>query len=118
MKYIVEYGIPGEVQGTSNTVQDLERYLDSDPHPEARLANLSWLNSGNILFVWETDGKHERDRTILIEVVKKAIRKHDHDEQNIGWAELSDELNTTLSEVLGDEAYNEWVEKVLPEKTV
>lgn len=116
MRYIVVCGVPGAVDG-ANTVEDLTRYLATNPQPRYRLANMSWLQNGNILLVWETDGKLERDRTILVDAVKKAIRKHDHDDQNIGWGELSDTLNTTLSEVLGDQAYNEWVEKVSPEKT-
>ena len=51
-KHIVEPDIPGSVSG-ANTVEDLKRYLDTDPHPDYRLANMSWLHSGSILMVWE-----------------------------------------------------------------
>lgn len=53
MKYIVENGVPGAVPGC-NTVEDLQRYLGTDPHPGYRLVTCQ--ASGNVLLVWEKDG--------------------------------------------------------------
>lgn len=117
MNYIVEYGVPGAVTG-ANTVEDLQRYLATDPHPDCRLANMSWLHTGNILFVWEVDGKMSRDNKILVDACQQAWKKHTLDDPNIGWGQLSEILGATLAEVMGDQAFNDWVEKVSPEKTV
>ena len=49
-RYIVEYGAGGGVAGCQ-TVNDLERYLDKNPHPDYRL--VSFQHTGNFMLVWE-----------------------------------------------------------------
>lgn len=117
MRYIVEYGVPGALAG-ANTVEDLRRYLDSDPHPDHHLANLSWLHSGQIMFVWETDEKLIKDRDTLLEACQRAYQKHVMDEDSIPWEKLSDELGGALNDVMGDKGFNDWVERLSPDRTV
>lgn len=50
-KYLVEYGIPGSVSGC-NTIEDLRRYLDSDPHYEYNLVGVEH-GSGSYTLIWE-----------------------------------------------------------------
>lgn len=50
-RYICLYGIPKCVKG-SNTVEDLSRYLDTDPHPNYRLVSCNLIN-GNWHLVFE-----------------------------------------------------------------
>ena len=118
MKYIVEYGIPGAVKGCE-TIEDIQRYLNTDPHPDARLASLLYNGVKSVILVWETDGgKAEHDRKVLIEACKEAYRKHAMNDSDIGWAALADTLGTVLAEVLGDKEFNRWTEELNPEKTV
>jgi hypothetical protein len=49
-RYIVEYHQFG-VRGCE-TVEDLTRYLEKNPHPEYRLVNCQWI-SGTYQLVWE-----------------------------------------------------------------
>jgi len=49
-RYIVEhhqFGVSG-----CETVEDLTRYLEKNPHPEYRLVNCQWI-SGTYQLVWE-----------------------------------------------------------------
>ena len=126
MKHIVEHGIPGGVRGC-NTVEDLQRYLDSDPHPGYRLA--SCQGAGSILLVWEEITDWGNDKTIadnsrkikiLLETCKKAYRKHSLDDESVKWGELTEELSGTLSELMGDKDFNNWVDSIIQwrEKTV
>ena len=116
MKYIVEYGIPGGING-ANTVEDLCRYLNSDPHPDHKLASSNLKDNGMVLMVWESDDcQAEHDRSILINACKNAYRKHSLDDSDIGWTELSETLAATLAEVLGDKEFARWSEEVAREK--
>lgn len=49
--YIVECGVPDSVRNC-NTVEDLERYLNTDPHTEYRLVSCQFVN-GDFIMVWE-----------------------------------------------------------------
>ena len=50
-RYIVEYGTDiGGVAGCQ-TYQDLQRYLDTNPHPDYRL--VSFQHNGSFMLVWE-----------------------------------------------------------------
>lgn len=56
MKYITEYGISGKVKyavSGCETVEDLGRYLATDPYPEYRLVSCQHMSSGNWHLVWE-----------------------------------------------------------------
>lgn len=118
MRHIVEYGIPGSVDG-ANTVEDLRRYLGSDPHPDHRVANMSWLHSGQIILIWEkASEKTDRDREMLVDTLKRVWRKHVANDDNIGWDQLADEIGSTLAEVLGDKEFVAWTESLSTEKTV
>ena len=55
MKYIVEHDISGMVRGCE-TVEDIQRYLNTDPHPEHRLVSLTF-NYGGIILIWELKDK-------------------------------------------------------------
>lgn len=118
MKYLTEYGIPGTVPQCV-TVEDVRKYLNSDPHPDYRLANLSWMHSGDVLMIWEApDNKGEFDRKVMLETCQKAWRKHVADDPGVGWEELCEALGATLAQVMGDKAFIEWMDKVAPERTV
>lgn len=116
MKYIVEYGIPGSVAG-ANTVEDLQQYLGSDPHPDYRIANMSWLHNGQIILIWEK-ASDKTDREMLVDTLKRVWRKHVANDDNIGWDQLADEVGSTLAEVLGDKEFVAWTESLSIEKTV
>jgi len=47
--------------------------------------------------------RFENDHKRLIHVVKMAYRKHNYGDDSIGWGELSEELYTTLADVIGYE---------------
>lgn len=51
-KYICEYGLPISVPG-ANTVDDLKKYLEEDPHPTHRLVSCQFMDSGQYMLVWE-----------------------------------------------------------------
>jgi hypothetical protein len=54
-RYIVEHGLPKTVSGCE-TVQDLTRYLETDPHPKYRLVNCQRISGTYQLvyqLVWE-----------------------------------------------------------------
>ena len=116
MKYIVEHGIPGSVPGC-NTIEELRCYLESDPHKGSRLASCD-NHSGSYVFIWEVEGKCERDRKILIDTLRDTWIKHFNDDAEIGWNEICNKIDATLSEVVGEEEHGEWVSKVSPEKTI
>ena len=48
----------------------------------------------------------------LIITVQLAYRKHVLDDDGIGWQELSETLQTTLAEALGDQAFQDWLATV------
>ena len=50
-RFIMEYGIPGGVPNC-NTVNDLDRYLKTNPHCEYHLVSCQFLG-GTCLLVWE-----------------------------------------------------------------
>jgi hypothetical protein len=50
-RYVCEYGVRGAIKGM-NTVEDLAKYLSTDPHPAYRLASCV-RQSGDWLLVWE-----------------------------------------------------------------
>lgn len=55
MKYIIEPDLEGLIEyaiGGANTIQDLQRYLSTDPHPKYRLASCQF-NYGRFLLIWE-----------------------------------------------------------------
>jgi hypothetical protein len=54
-KFIVEHGVKGAVNGC-NTIEDLQGYLDSNPHQEHRLVSAQYSN-GIFIMIWE---KRER----------------------------------------------------------
>jgi hypothetical protein len=35
------------------TVEDLQRYFDSNPHPEYKVVSVNWMSSGSIVVIWE-----------------------------------------------------------------
>jgi hypothetical protein len=45
----------------------------------------------------------------LVEVVKKAYRKHWLDDPDIGYAELGTVLMDALCNTLGDDGFNKWI---------
>ena len=49
--------------------------------------------------------------SVLIYTVKLAYRKHHLGDSSIGWGELSDILCDTLCESMGDNEFQEWVNK-------
>ena len=51
-KYIVQACLPNGVQ-YANTIEDLQRYLYSDPFPDYRLVAVDFRHSGSISLVWE-----------------------------------------------------------------
>ena len=50
MYYIVEK-IPNSVP-SCNTIEDLQRYLSTNPHPVSRLISAQFIN-GTFLLIWE-----------------------------------------------------------------
>jgi hypothetical protein len=46
----------------------------------------------------------------MLEMLKMVWRKHVSDDPSIGWEELGDKLGDTLSNAMGVEAFNEWLE--------
>ena len=55
-RYICEYGLEGRVPyavNGANTIEDLNRYLITDPHPEYRLASCQHMRVGNWHLTWE-----------------------------------------------------------------
>jgi hypothetical protein len=118
MKYLTEYGIPGVVPHCV-TVEDVRQYLNSDPHPECKLVNFSWMHSGDVLMIWELpDDKSVHDHKLMLEACQKAWRKHVVDDPGIGWEELGELLGATLAQVMGDQGFVEWMDQVNPEKTI
>ena len=56
MKYITIYGLESLVEycvDGANTIQDLNKYLSTDPQPEYRLASCQLTNNGYFIVVWE-----------------------------------------------------------------
>ena len=55
-RYIVEYGLAGRVKyavNGCNTIEDLRKYLKTNPHPNHNLVSSQFLRSGNVLLIWE-----------------------------------------------------------------
>ena len=48
MRYRMAHGVLG-----CETVEDLERYLSTNPHPDYRLASCQHMQTGNWHLVWE-----------------------------------------------------------------
>jgi hypothetical protein len=46
---------------------------------------------------------------MLLVVAQLSYRKHVQNDDRIGWEELSERLQTALSEAMGDAAFQEWV---------
>lgn len=111
MKHIVEYG-----WGVFKpTIQDLRKYLDSNPHPKSRLVSVD-STEDDYLLVWETEDENaEHNYKILLNAAKMAWRKHALDDKNIGWEKLTETLSGTLAQVMGDKAFDEWSESIDPE---
>ena len=59
-----------------------------------------------------------RNNTILLNACKMAYRKHALDALDIGWEELIKELSRALLGVMGDTAFDNWVDEVCPENTI
>ena len=113
MKYIVEQDMLG-------SWVDLEKYLNSDPHPGYRLVSCDPANGANgAHLIWERcDPEIEKHLDTLFTVCKDAYRKHCLDHEDISWEKMEDELEDALVSVMGEEAFNDWVEKVDPEETI
>ena len=50
-RFIVQYDLPKTISGCE-TVNDLSRYLETNPYPEYRLVSFQWI-SGTYQLVWE-----------------------------------------------------------------
>ena len=58
-RFITEYGLEGKQEHAvngGNTIEDLNRYLYDDPHPEYRLVSANLIDN-NWHLVWELKGK-------------------------------------------------------------
>ena len=49
------------------------------------------------------------NQALLLEAAKLAYRKHHLGDESIGWDQLSDVLQTTLAEVMGDRPFQAWL---------
>ena len=49
---------------------------------------------------------------MMLEVVQKMYRKHHMGDESIAWEELGDEMQVVLAEVMGDESYEIWIDKM------
>ena len=47
----------------------------------------------------------------MLKTLKMCYCKHHLNDPNIGWDELSNELMTTLCEIMGDKEFNTWLKK-------
>jgi hypothetical protein len=112
VKYILENEIP-EITRGCETIEDIHRYLNTDPHPEHQLASLIF-NYGGIILLWELKDKQERHLARLLKTCQEAYRKHSLDDSNIPWETLSDTLGTTLAEVMGDKEFAQWADQISP----
>jgi hypothetical protein len=54
----------------------------------------------------------EKPNAILLRVLKKAYRKHVLEDDSIGWEALGEQIGLALTDVMGDEVFNKWVERV------
>jgi hypothetical protein len=54
----------------------------------------------------------------LLEVCKKAYRKHVMQDEGVGWEELSEDLAGVLASVMGDEKFVEWLDSVGKDKPI
>ena len=49
---------------------------------------------------------------MAVRTLKKCHRKHCLNDDSIGWDELTDEINNTLSEIMGNEEYCKYLERM------
>jgi hypothetical protein len=54
----------------------------------------------------------EKPNATLLRVMKKVYRKHVLEDESVGWESLCEEIGMALADVMGDEAFNKWVERV------
>jgi len=48
---------------------------------------------------------------MMLDTIKMAYRKHHLDDPSIGWEELSDNMQNTMCEIMGDSSFCEFIEQ-------
>ncbi|KKK88913.1 hypothetical protein LCGC14_2738390 [marine sediment metagenome] len=48
--------------------------------------------------------------SMSMSTLKLCYRKHVQNDESVGWDELSDVLGNTLAQIMGDDAFCEWLE--------
>ena len=52
----------------------------------------------------------------LVHALKMAYRKHQLDDESIGWNELTPIMANALCEAIGDQAFQDWIDEQLTAK--
>ena len=83
-----------------------------------RLRQLDRVNTELIGTMNVREIERENEIKKLLELLKKAYRKHVLNDDTIGWNELGDEIHCVICDVWGDDNYQQWIEEVNHEKDI
>lgn len=103
-RYVVEFVQDKDCVMDCNTIEDLSRYLDKDPHPEYRLVNALTIN-GSFILIWELQKEAETEPETTVKM--KKIRKAEAEDIVVELKTLKDfEINDKLFQLAQAEESN------------